>query len=133
MRRLGLGLLVAAALAGCGSDEATQAGGPTGQLASVVVTVDGDGAKGAEPPRTLKLECAKPTDSDACGAVAGISAADLQPNDDGMACTQQYGGPEEATIKGTIRGDKVDATFSRTDGCEIARWDRVQELLHHVQ
>ena len=49
-----------------------------------------------------------------------------------MACTQIYGGPEEATIKGTIRGNPVDATFSRTDGCEIARWESVEALLSEV-
>jgi hypothetical protein len=132
MRRLGLGLLVAAALAGCGSDEATQAGGPTGQLASLVVTVDDDGAKGSGQPRELKLDCAKPTDSQACGAAAGISAADLQKTAGDVACTQIFGGPEQATIKGKIRGEAVDATFTRTDGCEIERWDRVKALLEQV-
>jgi outer membrane lipoprotein SlyB len=129
MRRLALGLLAAAALAGCGSDDGTQAAGPTGQLASLVVTVDDDGAKGAAKPRTLELDCAKPTDSQACGAAAGVSAADLRKTPGDVACTQIYGGPEVATIKGTIRGEDVDATFKRTDGCEIARWDRVKDLL----
>ena len=105
MRQLAPALLVAAALAGCGSDEATQAGGPTGELANLVVTVDDDGAKGSGQPRELKLDCAKPTDSQACGAAAGVSAADLKPTGADVACTQIYGGPEVATIKGTIRGD----------------------------
>src|SRR3954470_4599469 len=119
MRRFAFGLLVAAALAGCGSDEGTQAGGPTGELASLVVTVDDDGAKGAGKPRTLELECAKPTDSQACGAAAGVSATDLRETGGDVACTQIYGGPEQATIKGKIRGVPVDATFKRSDGCEI--------------
>ena len=132
MRRLALGFLVAALLAGCGSDGGTQAGGPTGELASLVVTVDDDGAKGAGQPRQLELECKAPTDSQACGAAAGVSAADLRETGDGVACTQIYGGPEEATIKGTIRGEDVDATFTRSDGCEIARWDKVKDLLAEV-
>jgi hypothetical protein len=132
MRRAALALLVAAALAGCGSDEASQAGGPTGELANLTVTVDNDGAKGSGQPRELKLDCAKPTDSLACGAAAGVSAADLKPTGGDIACTQIYGGPEEATIKGTIRGEAVDATFKRTDGCEISRWDRVKALLAEV-
>ena len=133
MRRLGLGLLVAAALAGCGSDEATQAGGPTGELASLVVTVDRDGARGGGKPIVLKVECAKPTDSAACGAAAGVSPADLQKTGSDVACTQIYGGPEEASIKGTIRGEPVNATFTRTDGCEIERWESVRALLDEVQ
>jgi len=132
MRRLALGILVAALLGGCGSDGGTQAGGPTGELASLVVTVDDDGAKGAGQPRQLELECKAPTDSQACGAAAGVSAADLRETGDDVACTQIYGGPEEATIKGTIRGEDVDATFTRADGCEIARWDKVKDLLAEV-
>jgi hypothetical protein len=133
MRRLALGLLLAASLAGCGSDEGTQAAGPTGELANLVVSVDDDGARGASQPRELKLECAKPTDSQACGAAAGVSAADVRKTGGDTACTQIYGGPEEASIKGKIRGEAIDATFKRTDGCEISRWDRVQALLDEVR
>jgi hypothetical protein len=133
MRRLALALLATAALAACGSDEGTPAGGSTGELASLTVTVDDDGAKGSEQPRELELDCEKPTDSLACGAAAGVSAADLKPTGGDVACTQIYGGPEEATIKGTIRGDTVDARFTRTDGCEISRWDRVKPLLAEVR
>ena len=49
------------------------------------------------------------------------------------ACTQIFGGPETATIKGTIRGEPVDAKFSRSDGCEIERWKRVEPLLAEVR
>ena len=133
MRRIVLGLVVAAALGGCGSDSGTQAGGPTGELASLTVTVDDDGAKGADKPRELKLDCAKPTDSQACGAAAGVSAADLRRTGGDVACTQIYGGPEEASIKGEIRGEPVNATFTRTDGCEISRWESVKALLDEVR
>jgi hypothetical protein len=133
MRKPALALLAAASLAACGSDEPTQAGGPTGKLASLTVTVDRDGAKGGQKPLELKLDCEKPTDSQACGAAAGVSAADLRPTGGDTACTQIYGGPEEAAIKGEIRGESVDATFTRTDGCEISRWDRVKALLAEVQ
>jgi hypothetical protein len=127
-------LLAALVLAGCGSDEgASQASGPTDTLARLTVTVDNDGAKGSEQPKQLSLDCKAPTDSQACGAAAGVSAADLRPTGKGTACTQIYGGPEEATIKGQIRGEDVDATFTRTDGCEISRWDKVKALLAEVQ
>jgi hypothetical protein len=133
MRRFALGLLVAASLAGCGSDENTLGSGAGGTLAKLVVTVDDDGARGAGQPRELKLDCAAPTDSQACGAAAGVSAADLQKTPGDTACTQIFGGPEEATIKGEIRGDPVDASFKRSDGCEITRWDRVKALLAEVR
>jgi hypothetical protein len=138
MRRLGIGLVAgvaAAALAGCGSgsEERTPAAGGDGTLASLVVTVDDDGARGSEAPRELRLDCARPTDSAACGAAAGVSAADVAETPAGTACAQLYGGPEEATIKGTIRGADVDAAFKRTDGCQTARWERVQALLDEVR
>jgi hypothetical protein len=134
MRRLALLVLAAAVLAACGeSDQGTQAGGPSGVLANLTVVVDADGSKGAGQPLELNLKCAKPTDSQACGAAAGVSAADLAKTPGDQACTQIYGGPEEASIKGTIRGQRVDATFTRTDGCEISRWEKVLPLLQEVR
>jgi uncharacterized protein YceK len=133
MRRFALALLVAASLAGCGSDEDTPAASGGETLAKLVVTVDDDGARGTQQPRELKLDCAHPTDSQACGAAAGVSAADLEPTAGDTACTQIFGGPEEATIKGEIRGNPVDATFKRSDGCEITRWDHVKPLLAEVK
>lgn len=44
-------------------------------------------------------------------------------------CTQQYGGPQVALVTGTFHGQPVDATFQRTDGCEIARWKALAPLL----
>ena len=120
------------ALTGCGSDEPTPSSPGNSDLADLTVTVDRDG-KGTEPPKTLNLTCKAPTDSDACGATAGISAADLAPTPSDKACTQVFGGPETATIKGSIRGDDVDASFSRRDGCEIERWARVEPLLSQVR
>jgi hypothetical protein len=136
MHRVAPALLTAAALfiAACGSDEPTTpaTGGGSDELANVVITVDPDGGEG-QPAKELQLTCTAPTDSDACGAAAGISPADLAPPQEDVACTQQFGGPETATIKGTLRGAEVDASFSRTDGCEIARWDKVSALLAYVQ
>lgn len=44
-------------------------------------------------------------------------------------CTQQYGGPQVAVVTGSINGRPVSVTFSRTDGCEIARWRAMAPLL----
>lgn len=43
-------------------------------------------------------------------------------------CTQQYGGPEVATVTGTFEGRSVNAAFSRTDGCQISRWQALAPL-----
>jgi hypothetical protein len=51
------------------------------------------------------------------------------PPDRDRACTEIYGGPDRARIRGNVRGAAVDRRFSRTDGCEIADWDTAQKLL----
>jgi hypothetical protein len=40
-----------------------------------------------------------------------------------------YGGRAVAKVTGLIGGHPVNARFTRTDGCEIARWDRLGFLL----
>jgi len=44
-------------------------------------------------------------------------------------CTQQYGGPQVAVVSGTFHGRPVHSVFTRTDGCEIARWNAMASLL----
>jgi hypothetical protein len=44
-------------------------------------------------------------------------------------CTEIYGGPQQARVVGTVKGQRVRATFSRTNGCEIARWQRISPWL----
>jgi hypothetical protein len=127
-----LALICTAALAGCGSDGVAAPSG-NGGLADLVVRVDDDGAKGPNAPRELALRCASPAESEACRIAAGLSAADLAPAPNDRACTQLYGGPDTASISGTLRRRRVDARFSRSDGCEIARWERVQPLLSEVR
>ncbi|WP_433547094.1 SSI family serine proteinase inhibitor [Streptomyces sp. CA-294286] len=48
-------------------------------------------------------------------------------------CTHQYGGPATARLTGTWAGRPVDAAYSRTNGCEISRWDAMVPLLPHTQ
>jgi hypothetical protein len=45
------------------------------------------------------------------------------------ACTQIYGGAEVAKVTGRWAGQRVNRTFTRTNGCEIARWDQLQLTL----
>ncbi|MFH8368069.1 SSI family serine proteinase inhibitor [Streptomyces sp. NPDC018031] len=51
------------------------------------------------------------------------------PVPEGSSCTMQYGGPAVARVVGTWAGRPVNARFTRTDGCEIARWNRLVPLL----
>ena len=42
-----------------------------------------------------------------------------------QACTQIYGGAQEAVVTGVYGGKALRTTFNRTNGCQIARWNRV--------
>ncbi|MER8156152.1 SSI family serine proteinase inhibitor [Streptomyces sp. NPDC094472] len=44
-------------------------------------------------------------------------------------CTGQYGGPATARVTGHWAGRPVNAWFNRTNGCEIARWNRFSVVL----
>jgi hypothetical protein len=44
-------------------------------------------------------------------------------------CSQIYGGPQHARITGTVGGDRVDLTITRTDGCGTNDWKRLEPLL----
>lgn len=46
-----------------------------------------------------------------------------------QACTQQYGGPQQATVTGVVDGSPVEAGFSLRDGCAIAAWNAAKDVL----
>jgi hypothetical protein len=96
----------------------------------VTISVD-DGSGNAT---TTKLTCGPaggdhPKPDDACAALAAAWPSAFEPAPKDMMCTEIYGGPETATVSGTIDGKPVNAQFKRTNGCEIHRWDQVQGLL----
>lgn len=71
--------------------------------------------------------------SRACAAVTAESAAALEPVAPGAVCTRIYGGPETARVYGVWQGQWVDATFDRSNGCEINRWDAIGPLLSPIE
>jgi hypothetical protein len=126
VRPLAAALACVAVLAtACGEDD-ERAAAPA--LADLTVRVDRDGA-GGSAARAARVRCAEATDSDVCAHVAALTAEHFAPTPDDVACTQQYGGPDTATVTGTLRGEAIDARFSRENGCEIARWEKVAALL----
>ena len=124
----------ALAIAGCGQNDETPASPPPsvgGSLARLTVTIDQDGSGGGKA-KTADVRCDASGDSAACRALAGLSEKAFEPLPSTIACTEQYGGPQVATVKGTLRGKRVDARFSRVNGCEIARWNTASKLLEAV-
>ena len=82
----------------------------------------------ADERRTWKLRCAPaggtlPQRAAACRRL--LSLADpFAPVPREAVCTMIYGGPARARVTGTFEGRRVWATFTRKDGCQIARWRR---------
>lgn len=80
------------------------------------------------------LECPAASDesedAELCAWLAreGVHVLTAKEEDGRQVCTQQYGGPEVATVTGTIGEAKIDATFSREDGCAISRFDEASPL-----
>jgi len=105
-----------------------------GTPVAVDVTVSVD-ATGEGTVTTSTLTC-EPTGGDhpdadaACAAIAAAGgAAAFEPTPADVACTEQWGGPQTATVEGTVDGTPIRADFSRTNGCEISRWDALEALL----
>lgn len=71
-----------------------------------------------------------PNPAAACAALEAGGAHYLPEVSKDLACTEIYGAPETARVTGTWRGGPVSATLSRTDGCQIARWNGPAGLLH---
>lgn len=75
-------------------------------------------------------ESQHPSAAAACAALkANAALLSPAPRPTVKACTQQYGGPQEATVTGSVDDLPVEATFSLRDGCEIAQWNAVKDVL----
>ncbi|WP_055570081.1 SSI family serine proteinase inhibitor [Streptomyces atriruber] len=104
---------------------------PTDRL---TVTVTGSGGEG---DGTYELNChptggTHPNAAKACERLDEVTVWGTDPfapvPKDSM-CTMQYGGPATAHVTGTWQGRPVDATYDRSNGCEISRWDGLVPVL----
>lgn len=116
---------------GDGGDGGTDPGTGSGST-SLTIVLDETGA-GDEVTFTLTCDPPGGDHPDPEGACAALEAAGgvdaFAPTPADRACTEIYGGPQTATVEGTVDGTDVSATFSRVNGCEIARWDALAPLL----
>jgi hypothetical protein len=124
-------------IAGCGeTGDAKAPARPAGSLALAVRYDDGAGRV-----RSGRLTCA-PGEQRATGALAGRAPAArlcrqartivpllTRKRPARVACTQIYGGPQTLRVTGTVDGRAVKRRFTRTNGCEIADFDRVARAL----
>ena len=118
-------VVLGATLSACGKD-ADSGSAPSDQTALKITLVSDEGVD----PETYTLTCDPPggdhpQPAEACKALDAAGAGVFKPVAKDQQCTLVYGGPQTATVKGTYKGDAVDATFKRTDGCEIDRWEKL--------
>ena len=132
MKRLLLTLtaLSAVVLVACGDDEPIGGPFPVADLEVVVEHPDRETI-------SYRITCLGDTatitgdvDLDDQAACEALAQPDVQqrliegpPAD--QICTEQYGGPDTATITGTIDETPVDAVIDRTNGCGISDWDHL--------
>jgi hypothetical protein len=99
-------------------------------LAATTLAIVATPAHGAARQWSLACTPARgslPHAAAACSRLARLRTP-FAPTPLGEACSQVFGGPEVARVSGTFRGRPVQATFTRRNGCEIARWNRLRFL-----
>ncbi len=100
----------------------------------LTVTVRGTGGRG---DGRFELVChpgggSHPDVDGACGSLdqgARWGKDPFAPVSPDSVCTMMYGGPATAHVTGTWAGRPVDATFDRSNGCQMDRWNRLVPLL----
>lgn len=95
--------------------------------AALTITVQPQGPSGPEHTWTLRCGPAGGTLPQAAAACRKLAAleAPFAPTPSDAVCTQIYGGPQEAIVRGTFNGRRIWVRLTRRDGCAIKRWDRV--------
>jgi hypothetical protein len=122
--------LAALAVTGCMRQTAPSRGkAPTVSLTALTISISA--GKQDQLTKVWTLTCPDrgtlPRPRRACERLAAIKNP-FAPVPKSAACTLVYGGPKVADVSGRFRGRRVSAHFSRTNGCEIARWNRVRFL-----
>ena len=112
--------LAAIALTACGGGATAGTTAESGADRLVVREYDGE-----HLVRTIPLDCA--VAGGPCERVIALLPR-LVPAP-GEVCTQIYGGPERRVIEGSAGGRDVSVEVTRTDGCQIARYDLLTEAL----
>ena len=65
----------------------------------------------------------------ACAKLSRLAVGSFAAVPPDALCTQVYGGPQKAVVKGTIGSHRIWASFRRRNGCEIDRWARFSPWL----
>lgn len=114
-----------------GGDSGAAGGGISRTENDLAIELDpGDGSA----PLSWTLVCAgvaegsHPEPEAACAHLRGL-AEPFAPIPADVACTEQYGGPETATVTGVWGGEPVELELHRANGCGISQWSSLGPLL----
>lgn len=69
-----------------------------------------------------------PNRNAACALLKKTGTTLFKPVPPDTACTMIYGGDQRISVTGIVNKKKVAATFNRSGGCEIARYDAAEAL-----
>jgi Subtilisin inhibitor-like len=128
---LALLLVLALAMGGGGATDAAAA--PAAKPISLTITFWADEQTPLRFERWT-LRCnprggSLPTRKVACRRLADTTPSAFAPVPTDVVCTQVYGGPQKAVVKGTFGIRRIWASFRRRNGCEIDRWKRFSPWL----
>ena len=128
--RIAILVVAAAAAAGCATGQVPSSGTGTvvkpAARSALEISTWRRGTDG--PVRTWTLRCPSggtlPNAARACSRLDALGAKAFKAVPRNVGCTEIYGGPQVAEVRGTLDGRRIQARFTRTNGCEIDRWDR---------
>jgi hypothetical protein len=141
------------ALAACGSSGDTSDGGTHLAIEGVATTGTGltpldpadPTASIADPSEATQVDISGSVSCDGAPTGTGVYAAtaiqicaDLASRAGvfeqieaagGQVCAEVYGGPQRASIEGSVAGQSVDVSIDRSDSCGIDSWQSLEWLL----
>jgi hypothetical protein len=124
---------VAAVAVAAGTAGLAGAAGSSRHTALTVTFWDSGQRSSAEPDVwTLRCDPARGSLPNAALACKRLQAGGwrlVAPVPASAICTQIYGGPQVARVVGFLEGRRVWARFTRENGCQIGRWNRLSPWL----
>ncbi len=123
-----IALLVVAAAA-CGASQ-----GAPAQTSETQLTISyWPEGRGTEEPKTWTLRCdpdggTVPRVATVCRQLDGLVKPFRRPSKS-IVCTDQYGGPQQALIAGTHKGNRIWTVIGMRNGCDISRAKRLAFLV----
>jgi Subtilisin inhibitor-like len=126
--RIGVFITALAVAVGCGAGASSSATPSTDLQMRVWAEGQGNGEMQRWSLRCAPAGGTLPRPAAACLRLQSMQSP-FAPLSKDLQCTQIYGGPQEAVISGTFRGNKIWVKLTARDGCQIARAKKLAFLV----